>query len=60
VLVADGVTYLSDSGSVVVTEFDQETRRIAGTFTGTAAAASGARHVLSNGVFTALYAIKTR
>ena len=60
VLVAGGATYQSDSGSVVVTEFDQATRRIAGTFTGTVATEAGSRRVLTNGAFTAVYATRAR
>lgn len=60
VLVEGGVTYLSDSGSVVVTEFDLVTHRIAGTFTGTVATETGSRRVVENGAFTARYAIRRR
>jgi hypothetical protein len=60
VLVADGITYMSDSGSLVVTGFDPVRHRIAGTFSGTVAAESGAHRTLSSGAFTAAYAISAR
>jgi hypothetical protein len=60
VLIADGETFASESGSVVVTKSDPSARRIEGTFTGTVASGSGARRLLSGGVFTACYAIAKR
>jgi hypothetical protein len=60
VLVADGETFASESGSVVVTKSDPLARRIEGTFTGTVASGSGARRALTGGVFTACYAITKR
>ena len=60
VLVADGETFASESGSVVVTKSDPAARRIEGTFSGTVASGSGSRRLLTSGVFTACYAVSKR
>ena len=60
VLVADGETFASESGSVVVTNSDPAAHRIEGTFSGTVTSGSGARRLLTSGVFTACYAVTKR
>lgn len=60
VLVADGQTFVSESGQIVVTEFDPAARRIVGTFSGVVTSATFAQRVLTAGVFKTCYAVSKR